>query len=82
VEIATGELSTQKKANFMLEIHDHFGDITNAANAQVPGLLHLPGSNLDSKMLQDNRYIGFLKALDSSGRVRGMKKQHHTARQR
>jgi hypothetical protein len=66
----------------MLEIYDLFGDITDAANAQVAWLSNFAERNLDWKKLKYKRYNDFLKALDSSGRVREMIKQHHTAQQR
>jgi len=66
----------------MLEIYDLFGDITDAANAQVAWLSNFAERNLDWKKLKYKRYNDILKALDSSGRVREMIKQHHTAQQR
>jgi len=66
----------------MLEIYDLFSDITDAANAQVAWLSNFAERNLDWKKLKHKRYNDFLKALDSSGRVREMIKQHHTAQQR
>jgi hypothetical protein len=58
------------------------GDITDAANTQDTWLSNFAERNLDWKKLMYNRYNDFLKALDSSGRVREMIKQHHTAQQR
>jgi len=66
----------------MLEIYDLFGDITDAANAQVAWLSNFAERTLDWKKLKYKRYNDFLKALDSSGRDREMIKQHHTAQQR
>ena len=82
MEIAARELSPQNQANFMLEIYDLFGDITDAANAQVAWLSNFAERNLDWKKLKYKRYNDFLKALDRSGRVREMIKQHHSAQQR
>jgi hypothetical protein len=66
----------------MLRIYDLFGDITDAANAQIAWLSNFPERNLDWNKLKYKRYNDFLKALDSSGRVREMIKQHHNAQQR
>jgi hypothetical protein len=66
----------------MLEIYDLFGDITDAINTQVTWLSNFVERNLDWKKLKYKRYNEFLKAFDSSGRVREMIKQHHTAQQR
>jgi len=82
VEIAARELPPQSQANFMLEIYDLFGDISDAANAQVAWLSNFAERNLDWKKLKYKRYRDFLKALDSSSRVREMIKQHHSAQQR
>jgi hypothetical protein len=82
VEIAARDLAPQSQANFMLEIWDLFGDITDAGNAQVAWLSNFAERNLDWKKLKYKRYNDFLKALDSSGRVREIIKQHHTAQQR
>jgi len=38
--------------------------------------------DLDCKKLKNKQYNDFLKAHDSSGRVREMIKQHHSAQQR
>jgi hypothetical protein len=70
VEIAARELSPQNQAYFILEIYDPFGDITAANNAQVAWLSSFPQRNLDWKMFKYKRYNYFLKALDSSGKVR------------
>jgi len=82
VEIAARELAPQSQANFMPEIYDLFGDITDAANAQVAWLSNFAERNLHWKKLKYKRYDDCLKALDSSGRVREMIKRHHTAQQR
>jgi hypothetical protein len=66
----------------MLEIYDLFGKINDAANAQVVWLSNFAERNLDWKKLKYKRYSDFLKALDSSGRVREMIKQHQSAQQR
>jgi hypothetical protein len=66
----------------MLEIYDLFGDITDAANTQVTWLLNFAERNLDWKKLKYKRYNDFLKAFDSSGRVREIITQHHTVQQR
>jgi len=82
VEIAAWELAAQSHANFMIEIYDLFRDIRDAANAEVAWLANFAERNLDSKKLKYKRYNDFLKALDSSGRVKEMIKQHHTAQHR
>jgi len=66
----------------MLEIDDLFGDITNAANAQVALLANFMERNLDWKKLKYMQYNDFLKALDTSGRVREMINQQNSAQQR
>jgi hypothetical protein len=63
----------------MLEIYHLVGNIPDAANAQVAWLSNFVERNLDWKKLKYKRYNDFLKALDSSGRVRQMIQQHHTA---
>jgi len=81
VEIAAQEHSPQNQANFMLKIYDLFGDITGAGNAQVAWLSNFAKRKLDWKKLKYKRYNDFLKALDSSGRVREMIMQHPSAQQ-
>jgi hypothetical protein len=66
----------------MLEIYDDFGDITDAANAQVTWLSNFAERNNDWKKLKYKRYNDFLKAPEGSGRVWEMIMQHHTAQQR
>jgi hypothetical protein len=66
----------------MLEIDDIFADITDATNTLGAWLSNSAVRNLDRKKLKNMGYNDFLKALDSSGRVREMIKQHHTAQQR
>ncbi|KAF8241182.1 hypothetical protein K440DRAFT_638091 [Wilcoxina mikolae CBS 423.85] len=82
VEIATREFSPQGQADFMLEVYDLFGDITDAANVQVAWLSNFAERNLDWRKLKYKQYNDFLKALDRSGRVREMMKQHHSTQQR
>ena len=76
------ELAAQNHANLMLEIYDICGDITDVANAQVACLSNFAERYLNWKKLKYKRNNDFLKALDSSSRVREMVKQHHTAQQR
>lgn len=66
----------------MLQIYNLFGDIANAANAQVAWVSNFEEGNLDCKKLTYERYNYFLKALDSSSRVREMIMQHHSGQQR
>jgi len=66
----------------MLKIYDLFGDITDTANTRVACLSHSAERNLDCKKLKYKQYNDFLKALNSSGRVRDMIKQYHSAQQR
>jgi len=66
----------------MHKIYNLFCDITDAANTQVAWLWNFEQRNLDWKKLKYKRYNDFLKALDSSGRVREMLKQHHSGQQR
>jgi hypothetical protein len=54
----------------------------DAANALGAWLSNFAVRNLDWKKLKYKRYNDFLKALDSSGRVREMINQHHTAQQK
>jgi hypothetical protein len=82
MEIATRELSPQNQAKFILKIYDFFGNIIDAGNTQVAWLSHFAERNIDWEMLNYKRYNDFLKALDSSGRVREMIMLHHSAQQR
>jgi len=82
VEITARELSPHTQANFMLEIYDLLGDSTDAANSQVAWLSNFTESKLDWKKLKYKRYNDFLKARDSSGRVREIIKQHYSVQQR
>jgi len=66
----------------MLEICDLLGDISDADNAEVIWLLNFAETNLAWKKRNYKRYNNFLKALNSSDRVREMIKQHHSAQQR
>jgi len=66
----------------MLEIYDLFGDITDATNAQVIWLSTFAERNLDWKTFKYKQCNDFPMALDSSGRVREMIQQHHSAQQR
>jgi len=68
--IAAQELSPQNQVNFILEISDLFGDITDAINAEVAWQLNCAERNLNWEKLKYKQYNDFLKALDSSGRVR------------
>jgi len=56
----------------MLEIYNLIGNITDAANAQVTWLSNFAERILDWKKLKYMQFNDFLKALDSSGRVREM----------
>jgi len=55
VEIAAQELSPQNKVNFILKIFNLFGDITDAANAQVAWLSNFAERNLHWKKLKYKR---------------------------
>jgi len=57
-------------------------NITDTTNAQVAWLSKFAETNLDWKKLKNKRYNDFLKALDSSGRVRELMNQHHTVQHR
>jgi len=54
----------------------------DTANAQVTWLSNFAERTLNWKKLKYKRYNDFLKALDSSSRVRELLKQYHTAQQR
>jgi hypothetical protein len=82
VEIAAQELSPHIHANSMFQSYDLVGDITSGANTQVAWLSNFAENNLDWKKLKDTQHNNFLKAINSSGRVREMIKQHHSAKQR
>jgi len=82
VEIAACELARQRQVNFMLGIYDIFGDITDAASAQVAWLSNFAERNSAWKQFKYMQYNDFLKALDSSSRVREIKKWHHTTQRR
>jgi hypothetical protein len=82
IEIAARELSPQNQTNFMVEIYDLLGDLTDATNAMFAWLSNFAERILDWKMLIYKPYNDFLKALDSSARVREMIKQHHSGQQR
>jgi len=72
----------QTKRISLLASSDIFGDIIDAAKAQVAWLSIFTESNLDWNKLKSKLYNDFLKALDSSSRVRKVTKQHHSAQQR
>ena len=82
VEVAAPELSARNHTNSMLEICDIFGDITDAANSEITWLSDFVERTLDRKKLKHMWYNHFLKALDSSSRVREMTMRHHSAQQR
>ena len=82
MEIAAGEFCPQNEPNSMLEINELFGDITDAANAQVALVSNFAERIFDWKNFKYKRFNNFLKALDSSGMVSEMIKQHHSAQQR
>jgi len=82
MEIAAGELPPQSQSNFRLKIYNLFAEITDDAIAQVTWRLNLAARDLDSKQFQYKQYSDFFKALDISGRLRKMIKQHHSAQQR
>ena len=81
MNIATRELPAQSQANLRLEHYDLFVEKIDAANAQVEWLSNFVERNLDWKILKYKQYSDFLKALDSSGRVRMMIEQHQAAKQ-
>ena len=81
VNIATRELPAQSQANLSYEHYDLFVEKIDAANAQVEWLSNFVERNLDWKILKYKQYSDFLKALDSSGRVRMMIEQHQAAKQ-
>jgi hypothetical protein len=66
----------------MLEIYELFGNITDGANAQVAWLSNFTERNRDWNKLKYKQYNDFLNTLDSSGRVREMINQYHSAQQR
>jgi hypothetical protein len=66
----------------MHELNNVFDNITDPANTRVAWLSHCAKRNVVWKMLKYNRYNDFLKALDSSSKVREMIKLHHSAQQR
>jgi hypothetical protein len=80
--ISPVDLPPQSQSNFMLQIDDLFGGLTDAANAQVTWLSNIAEMNLDWRKLEYNRSSYFLKALDRSGRVREMMTRYHSAQQR
>jgi len=81
VEIATWEHAPKNQANFILKIYDLLCDFAYAANAQVAWLANCAERNLNWEKLKYKQYNDFLKALDSSCRVREMIKQHQAAQQ-
>jgi len=82
VQITACEVSPRSKTYIVLQIYDLFGDITDTANTQVVSLSNFVGRNIDWMTLKYKWYHDFPNAVDSSGRVPEMIKQHHTAQQR
>ena len=82
VEITVRELIPRNQPNFMHQIDNLFGNITNATNAQVAWLSNFAERNLGWNKFKFKLYNNFLKALNGSGRVWEVIKQHHTSQQR
>jgi len=66
----------------VLKIYDLFCSISGASITQDAWLLNFVERNVARKKLKYKRYNDLRKALDSSGRVREMTKQHNLAQQR